>query len=398
MTKIRRLEFSSFYRRYMSTQENKRKRSRLSREMVILIAILLAGGALRLIYLGEIRKQPDFAYPSIDSSYHDYWARGIVSGVWAVPPGREDPQIYRYPYFQAPAYAYFLALLYRVFGPDYLAPRIAQMLIGLLSAALAFHIGKRWWGKTAGLIWAALMAVYWVFIYFEGELMGVSAAVFLVLLLNLTLEWSTERAGRLRGCLAGLVLGLTALFRPNILLFLPAAALWGAWVLSRRKGKKRIPSWLGGLVLGVLVAISPAAVRNYLVSGEFVLISTNAGQSLAVGNNELSDGTTHFIPGLGDVGTPFDWPRMVRSLERRLGRQLTHQEASELLAQRALRFIEEQPGHAKAHFVWRAFSAPSHAAWQKKIYNYFSPQPWPGTRLYQHFALKFLRFVHHLDK
>ena len=95
-----------------------------------------------------------------------------------------------------------------------------------------------------------------------------------------------------------------------------------------------------------------ATARNYLVGNEFVPLTTNLGVSLAVANNEITDGATHVIPGIGDVGTPFAWPRIVRQLERKLGRRLSHSDASRYLTGQALRFIGENPGRF-ARLLWR---------------------------------------------
>ncbi len=310
---------------------------------VLLTLILLLGVVLRGIYLAEIKGNPDFAFPSIDASYHDYWARGLVGGVWAVPEGREDPQIYRYPFYRPPGYAYFLASVYWVFGPNYFWPRVFQMLIGLAVAFLVFAFSRRWFGEAAGLLAALLVSTYWIFIYFEGELVGVVFAVFLSLLLVSLLARLPERTGPWWGGLSGVVAGGYALLRPNVLLFLPVAALWTIWAVRRRGTGKWLPPILG-LFLGATAAIVPVTARNYLVSGEVVPIATNAGISAIVANNELSDGTTHTIPGLGDVGTPYDYPRIVRYLERQLGRPLRHSEASNYLVGQAIEFAKENPG------------------------------------------------------
>ena len=376
--------------REKSYNKEESRTNRRSWRYPLLLVILLTGFSLRGLYLLEIKDNPDFAYPAIDGSYHDYWARGLITGNWAVPPGREDPQIYRYPFYRPPGYAYFLALIYRVSGFSYFWPRVAQMLIGIGSALLAFFLGRRWFGRAVGLIFSLLMSTYWIFIYFEGELIGVALAVFLGLLLlsvlgrftgigyrsleNLVVAPKAFGAHREthptpvpvglpfggvptgKGCgyklrykgiwgnglISGLLLGLYALFRPNVLLFLPVAAGWIIWVARRRKARW---GWtLACLVLGTGVALAPVTIRNYAVGGEFVPIATNLGVSSRVANNELTDATTHVIPGLGDIGTPYDWPRIVRHLERRLGRKLSHSGASSYLTGEALRFMRERPG------------------------------------------------------
>lgn len=311
-------------------------------EIWILAGIILLGLLLRVLYLTERSGLPDFAFPAIDPSYHDYWARGLVTGDWIVPSGEEDPQVFRHPFYRPPGYPYFLSLLYRI-RMDYFCPRIANMIIGLGSALLAFILGRWWWGRASGLIFAALMALYWAFIYFEGELVGETITVFIGLVLILILARLTEKATFLRCLLGGLLLGLYTLFRPNVLLFLPFLILWLLWVLRRRKRATLWWKTAPGLILGTLIMLVPSTVRNLAVSGEFVPLTTNLGVSLAVANNEATDGTIHIIPGISDLGTPFDWPRIVRRLERLSGRKMTHREASSYLVDQALDYIRANP-------------------------------------------------------
>ncbi len=309
----------------------------------ILAGILALGLILRVIYLVERHGEPDFSSPAIDQSYHDYWARGLVTDYWVVPSGEEDPQVNHHPFYRPPGYPYFLSLIYRI-RMDYLAPRIVNMLIGLLSALLAFFLGRRWWGRATGLVFAALVSFYWAFIYFEGELVGEPITVFLGLGMILLLSRLVERATFFRSLLGGLAVGLYALFRPNILLFLPFLALWLFWVLKRRRRPRLWWRTAPGLLLGTVIMLVPSTVRNLAVSGEFVPLTTNLGVSLAVANNEATDGTIHIIPGIADMGTPFDWPRIVRRLERISGRDLTHRQASAYLVDQALEYIRANPG------------------------------------------------------
>ncbi|MFH1037177.1 MAG: tetratricopeptide repeat protein [PVC group bacterium] len=308
---------------------------------VPLIAILLAGLVLRLIYLGEIRDTPDFSHPGLDAAYHIYWARGMASGDWTDFEGREDPQIYRYPYYRPPGYAYFLTLVYLVCGMSPLWPRLVQFALGLGSALLAFTLARRFFGAVGGLLSALAVATYWIFIYYEGELVDVAWAVFLSLLFAGRLA----RAARFSGFLiAGLALGVLIIFRPNAALLYPFVLAW-VIIRGRRRGEKsRVIAAGGGLLAGVLLAVLPVTIRNYAVSGELVPISTVAGISLGVANNELTDGTTHFIPGLGNIGTPYDWPRIVRRLENILGRRLSHAGASSYLSRQAFCFALRSPG------------------------------------------------------
>ena len=93
----------------------------------VLGLIILFGLVLRVLYLIEIKDNPDFRHPGIDAAYHIYWARGLAGEGWEVPEGRDDPQVYRHPYFRSPGYAYFLAVIFRLTGSGPWWPRLVQM-------------------------------------------------------------------------------------------------------------------------------------------------------------------------------------------------------------------------------------------------------------------------------
>lgn len=83
---------------------------------------------------------------------------------------------------------------------------------------------------------------------------------------------------RLRDCfLAGLCIGLAALFRPICILQAPLMA--AVWLLWRSSPSWRLPLMRGGLLcLGAAAAISPWTLRNAVVLHAFVPISTNGGE------------------------------------------------------------------------------------------------------------------------
>lgn len=317
---------------------------KVSRTTLILVAILAVGALLRGLYLAEMVHHPDFANPGVDAGYHDYWARGIVTGNWTPPQPFDDPLIRTTPYFRPPGYTYFMAAVYRLTGGSYLGLRLAQMLIGLLSCVLAFLIGRRWFGARTGLIFAALMSVYWVFVYFEGELLEPVLLVFLGVLLFYEMALWTERATLLRALWAGVVLGMFALVRPNILLFAPAALLWLAWIAHVRKDARLLRTAAIGLIVGSVLTVAPVTIRNWVVAREFVPISTNTGINLLIGNNKYANGfCVGAVPGLGRFETCYDYPQIIRSLEKQVGRRMTHSEVSDHFSKQAKDYIVGHP-------------------------------------------------------
>ncbi|MFH1037176.1 MAG: tetratricopeptide repeat protein [PVC group bacterium] len=317
------------------------------RQLLALVGIILLGGLLRLIYLREMMAGPEFFHPAVDAAYHDCWARGLAGGDWTLPAGYRDPGIRTRPFFRPPGYPYLLAALYLLPGDNSLVPRLAQMALGLLGIPVAFIFARRWYGARAALIFAGLTAVYWGFIYFEGELLDASVGVFLtLLLLTLSSSW-VERVGPGPGFLTGLTLGVFALFRPNVLLFGPVLLVWAFRLRCRTPPAGRLSLHLAGFFLGVLLAVAPVTLRNYLVGGDVVLISAQGGMSLLIGNNEEASGTNHHLPGYGVIDSPFDYPAAVRSLEKELGLdagELPYSAASRLYTRRALSYIFSHPG------------------------------------------------------
>ena len=316
--------------------------------LLILGGILLLGLALRLSYLSEIVKAPDFSYPAFDAAFHDHWARGLVTGDWSPPEHFSDPQIHSTAFFRPPAYPCFLALTYWAAGQSYLAPRIVQMAIGLLSCVLAFSLGRVIFGRAVGLVFAGFMSCYWAFIYFEGELLAPVLLVFLSLsLMNVLVRWvnGTTRFNTFAG---GLLLGVLALARPNALLFALLILVWVFWIARRRNQPQTLRTTLVWFPIGLVIAIAPATVRNYMVADELVLITSNAGVNLYIGNNEKTDCVTAHIPILRECTpltgwTCFDQPAIVRGVETIEGRSLTASEVSSFFARKAVAYMVSHP-------------------------------------------------------
>jgi 4-amino-4-deoxy-L-arabinose transferase-like glycosyltransferase len=311
-----------------------------------LALILLLGATLRGLYLHEYAQAPDFDVPLVDAAFHHYWARGLATGDWTPPPGEPDPHIQRVPFFRPPGYAYTLAALFKLTGTGFLWPRVLQMAVGLLSAALAYRIARRCFGTAAGLWAALLMATHWVFILAEADFQEpVFSVLFILLLIQAMLIWAERKSLKL-AVGAGILVGLLALMRPNALSLLPAIAIWMVWIQRRRKtaGWSRA---LIGFALGAALTIAPVTLRNWVVAHDLVWISSNGGLNLLAANRDGADGTVKVsLPGIGKLDTCFDHPGIIANLQRRLGRRLTDSQASSMLAAEAGRWIVRNPGTA----------------------------------------------------
>jgi len=313
-----------------------------------LALILLAGLLLRIFYLAEIAERPDFTRPAADAGFHNYWARALLTGDWKLPRGEGDPRIPEVPFLRPPGYPYFLAAAYALTKGSFAGARAVQMAFGLLNALLAFLLGRALLGRAVGLVLAGFSALYWGFIYFEGELLPPVLLVAAALLLFLALH-SWQIRPRLRSALlGGALLGAAVLLRGNDLVFLPFAL---AWIVrtGRRAGAERPLLHAAVFLAGTAAAILPATLRNAAVSGEFCLVSCNAPITLYIANNESSDGVSSRFPDLaGLTGMSgwswFSYDRIVEGLSRREGREMKYSDASSFFVRKAFAFAAEHPG------------------------------------------------------
>jgi tetratricopeptide (TPR) repeat protein len=326
-------------------------------EWIALAGILLFGLVFRLVYLTEVESSPAFRYPAFDAAFHDYWARSLASGDWSAPQIHDDPRIHETPFFRPPGYPYFLAGVYILTGQSYLAARIIQMIIGLGCCVLAFLFGRSLFGRGVGLIFSALMSCYWIFVFFEGELLAPVLLVFFALATMLAFARWLDQTTYINTIATGVLLGLFALVRPNALILVPVALAWIWWVARRRKVPRRFRLALLGFPLGVALAIAPATIRNYVVADDLVLITSNSGVNLYIGNNEQTDCVNATIPILGEHTTMINWtcfdqPAIVALVERIEGRALKASEVSRFFTRKALDYISGNPAETAAH-MWK---------------------------------------------
>ena len=314
--------------------------------------ILVTGAALRIVYLAEHRDLPDFDTPLSDAGFHDYWARGIAFGEWDPPHGQDDPLIRTTPYQRPPAYPYALAFIYRMSGGSYLAPRVLQLCLGILSVFLAYLLSRRHCGTVAGLTSAALASWYWVFIYFEGELHAVSLLIPVLLGFLLLITTWTEGMRISLSIGAGALLGSAVLLRPNAGILLLAALLWSLWLWRRGVSQVLVKGFLP-LAIAAGVVVLPTTLRNYAVSGEFVPVVSTTGINLYMGNNPNASGLVEVrIPDLGKYRTCYEYPALLEALSEDVGAPLSHADASSHFLRRALEYIRNNPGRT-ARLLWK---------------------------------------------
>ncbi len=296
-------------------------------------ALVIFGLAVlvRVIYLVQARQNdPLFFSPQMDGLYHHQWALAILSKREFIADA----------YFRAPLYPFFLALLYKVFGVHLFIVRMAQAVLGSCSCAVLYSLGKKVFDQKSSFYAGMLMAVYPLFIYFDGELLIPVLLVFLLLVGFLFLYWSESKKGVL--VLSGFFFGLAAVTRPNVLLFVAVLLVWFVFKHRRKWWQKAVPFYLA-----VVLPIVPVTIRNYLKSRSFVPIAWQAGTNFYIGNNEYSDGTTAIVPGTrGTWWGGYNDVKRIAEIES--GRSLKGTEIDRFWLKKGLEFWASQPGKAVA--------------------------------------------------
>ena len=248
--------------------------------------------ALTLILLGGLTFRLGMAAsgglasgPVLGSDQEEYdtyaWNLAQGRGYRGMSPDVSDPD--HLTAYRPPGTSLLWAGLFTVFGHRYDVVRIAHCLLGTMSIWLVSRIGRRELGNAVGLLAAAAYAVFPPAVVQSGELLSEPLGVFLFLLwMDGSLQMATG-SGIAGVLVSGLCLGLALLTRSNLAVVLPLYVLWGAWQF---RGRRQLARFALSVVLTALV-MSPWIVRNYLVFGRFIPLSTTGGSALLQGNNRL---------------------------------------------------------------------------------------------------------------
>jgi hypothetical protein len=247
------------------------------RRVALIVGVILAVAfALRLGHVLVQRGDVLFDHPALDEDEYVFNARALAAG-----HGEDRP------YWQPPGLVYAMAATMKVAGPGLLAPRLVQVVISVASCLLLFAVARRLFDVRAALAAMAIAAIHGVLVFECSELLPATWIVFFDLL-ALWLVLRAAETRRLRdAAAAGLVLGISILFTPTVAPFVVVAALL-----------VRVPRAAAALVVAAVIPVVPVTVRNYQHGHELVLVSTNGGLNLYIGNNAHYADTFAIRPGV----------------------------------------------------------------------------------------------------
>lgn len=290
--------------------------------------IALAALTLRWLHLLLVSNTDLVRIPIIDAQFYHQWAISVAGGD-VVGKGL---------YFMSPLYPYLLGLIYAIFG---IFPIIAMLLQGIASS-VAVWILFRWMEKLAdrrsAIISASLAALYAPFIFFDATLLTSTTIILLSTLILYVAEKAIAQPTTERLLVLGALIGLSALARPVVLLFV--FFLWVIFLIADRPTATKRFGWV---LAGLVFILTPVGIRNLVQGGEFALTASSAGVNFYIGNNPDATGLYWEAPFLSSVEPQQEEGEYRRVAGDAIGRELTTREASDYWRRQALAWIIDDP-------------------------------------------------------
>jgi 4-amino-4-deoxy-L-arabinose transferase-like glycosyltransferase len=291
-----------------------------------LAAIVAVGLALRLAWALYAARPPQGMH---DPAFYMLFAEQISGGEGYRLPDGQPTAYYPVGYPGILAAVFWLAD-HTPLPDDRLALVVGlNLLAAAASLVLVFELARRLFDRTVALVATAVLAVFPNLVFHTAlaltETVFNALAVGAVLLAAAT-DWRHRRWPVLVAL--GLLVGMAALVRPPSLMFLPAVVVAG-W-LGAGWGWREAGRTLLITGAAAAVVIAPWTVRNAVVMTSPVVISTNTGDNLCIGNNPDATGAFQMPPSCLAGYDHLDRPEYELARDAG-GRQL------------ALEFIRERP-------------------------------------------------------
>jgi hypothetical protein len=200
-----------------------------------------------------------------------------------------------------PIFPYLVAGIFRIWG---IYSDASHMIVQTLNCAFAaltvipiYLIAKKSFGQPVAI------GASWAWVFFPTALFFPMDWIWDTLLITLLLTlifWVTLAMRNARSIPAwagyGALWAFGVLVNPSILSLFPFLLGWALW--ESRTDKIRFVKFAGATLLVFAVALVPWTIRNYRVFGKFIVLRSNFGLELWLGNN----------PGVPDMWSPWLHP------------------------------------------------------------------------------------------
>ena len=188
----------------------------------------------------------------------------------------------------APLLPLVLAAIYWVFGFNGTAARVVMALFGTLTCVILYSLARRLFGRSAGLVACAMLALYPLHVYMSGmhELAQPIFIMLLCLAVHQFVSFSETPDSRYKLVMSGLAFGLGVMTVPTILTAVPFLTIWLLF-LGRQTHMRRLVNAAIFAVACAFVVLSWSAYV-YARTGNFQLGSGAGTEALFNGNCSLA--------------------------------------------------------------------------------------------------------------
>ncbi|MBM4134769.1 MAG: glycosyltransferase family 39 protein [Nitrospira sp.] len=197
--------------------------------------------------------------------------------------------------YVVPVFPFLCAGLHLIGGSG-----LALHYIFLLSSAaatiwLTYTLALRLFGAGTAIASGLLVALEPGLIVYQSYKLDVVGWTIFLILVGIHVFFRLMQRQRMQDAvLLGLVIGIGVLSRPDIVAL---ASLLVVWLFSEGERWRQTASLTVIVLTTSLVVISPWVVRNYLVHGQTVFMTTTTGIQLWLGNNANAAGTPMALDG-----------------------------------------------------------------------------------------------------
>lgn len=236
------------------------------------LAMFLLGSAASAVMVFLLWKQQSAVIRADDPYFFGVLGRNIAEGRGLAQFDHPELPTMR----RAPLYPGLIALVYTIGGPKTDLVRFVQCLLAGGTTALTYAIGAKLFSRRVALLAGVLTAFHPMIIRYAADLQVECLLTFFTTLMVWCGLNFLDKPSLTRGAALGASGALGALVKGVLVVCPPIFALCFLLRQLRRKQPLHIPE-LAAVALAMCVVILPWTARNYHVSKQFVLISTNAG-------------------------------------------------------------------------------------------------------------------------
>lgn len=255
------------------------------------LTIIGVQSALSLIYISQVEYTPAY-----DFKFYHQQAINIINGsgivnIWGEPTA-----------YWPIGYSFLLAPFFALFGSKLIVAQALNLILIAIIILLTYLLSKALFDKKIARCSALIIAFLPSWIFFS--LIPIADIPFTLAITSMMLLL-IRKASLFNEIFIGLLFGVAMLMRP-VVLFLPVLFFLYRMVRDK-KWKAALVQLIIIFALGEAVML-PWQIRNYNAFNRFVLVSTNGGRHVWMGNNDRASGgyldEQFYVP-------PETWQRML---------------------------------------------------------------------------------------